>query len=767
MLSRLSIRKKLLLTIVLPLLAIVILVGFAYPTFQEVKVNGPQYKKIRDAKDLEADILPPPAFAVEAYLNARLLLDARTVGDVESRVAENKRLKTQFGERHNVWQSTLGANAEIRSTMGEAWTYGKKLFAAMDTDFIPAMQKATDPNSGVDQTQSRATAQQVFDQVLTPAYLSHKQAIDASVTLSRAQQVKLERDTSSLLRNRFSLLGGAALVVFALIALIGAAVTRSINRPIRLLTDSANATAKVELPLTVERIQSGEVDLDDHIANSPLAANRDELGELARAFDAMHDTAISLAANQAKIRRNVSDNLVNIGRRNQSLLKRTLGLITQMEQDERDSSKLEQMFRLDHLTTRMRRNAESLLVLAGGEPPVVRAKATDIAGVIRAALSQVEAYDRVDFGRVDEARIKGQAIGDVAHMIAELLENATYFSPPTTRVTIHGKQRLDGYLLVIVDDGVGMSADELEAANQKIANPQAFDQEPSKVLGHVVVGRLGQRYGIKIRLAESATAGVAAQIFIPPNVLDSDELVERANRQKAPVSANGLPQRQPQERSSSAEGPVSAPTYSPVENRPQETLPTRLESAAQPSSAPLARTQPAQAQSHFAQSQPQPQPQPQPYPQQSAHVPTPTMDTAPLPSRAKTVSQKPIPVPSSADIPTADLQPRVTKTGESRQLVQRVRGAQLPDTGPAAPQPIALEPRSAERVRGTLGALQRGSTLGRSAAPGTTTGPAQSPLSPQAHLRPQAPTHLQAPSHSAPSSAAAPAPAVDTEEFSS
>lgn len=777
MLSRLSIRKKLLLTIALPLLAIVILVGFAYPTFDEVRVNGPQYKKIRDAKDLEADILPPPAFAVEAYLNARLMLDATDPEEVSSRATENERLKKQFDQRHTVWQTTLGKNEEIRSTMGESWSYGKKLFASMETEFIPAMQLAT---TAAGNPEARASATKTFIQVLTPAYLSHKQAIDASVTLSNAKQVELEQDTSSLLRTRFSLLGGAAVLVFSLIALIGAAVTRSINRPIRMLTDSANTTANVELPLTVQRIQSGEASVDDHVSNSALSANRDELGELARSFDAMHDTAISLAANQAKIRRNVSDNLVNIGRRNQSLLKRTLGLITQMEQDERDSSKLEQMFRLDHLTTRMRRNAESLLVLAGGEPPVVRSKATDISSVIRAALSQIEAYDRVDFGRVDDARIKGQAIGDVAHLIAELLENATYFSPPTSRVTVHGKQRMDGYLLVIVDDGVGISAEELEAANKKIANPQDFDQEPSKVLGHLVVGRLGQRHGIKIRLAESATGGVAAQIFIPPSVLDGENIEERVRDGHDRSNVDALPQRKvtsqtspmesvagaPAARQSVAAGASQAPEARPRTFQPAQGQATQGQATPSPANPGIPNrpvTQTASLAPRTQQTSPSPsqlRQSPSEPPRVQGSAPGSIQTTTSLPARERPASQKPVPVPSSADIPNSELQPRITKTAESRQLVQRVRGAQLPDTGPAAQPSSQLEPLSAERVRGTLGALQRGSSLGRTVASNSQDGHGPTPES-QANSPSDALRTRVVSSHSATSSQP-----VDTEEFS-
>lgn len=653
MLARLSIRQKLLITIALPLIAIVALTAFAYPTFQTVKVNGPQYQKIRDAKDIEADILPPPAFAVEGYLDARLLIDSKSEKDVERIAKELQRLEGEFADRHNVWQNTLGAKDEIRSSMRDAREFGQQLFTLANKDLVASMRTAmTAPNES-DRDSALTDAKGLFEGELTSLYTAHKKAIDVSVELSNARQVALERETNTLLRDRFALLAFGAFAIFALISLIGAAVTRSINRPIRALTESANRTATVELPEVVERVQAGDTDIVVTASKSPFSTSTDELGNLARAFDSMHNTAVSLAADQASIRRNVSSNLINIGRRNQGLLKRTLNLISQMEQDERDASKLEQMFRLDHLTTRMRRNAESLLILAGGDPPRVWAQSTEIGEVVRAALSQVEAYDRVDFGRLDSTKLKGHAINDVAHLVAELVENATYFSPPTTRVTIHGKQRLDGYLIVIADDGVGMSPEELEQANFRIANPQAFDAEPSKVLGHVVVGRLAKRYEARVRLTENATTGVAAQVLLPLALLEGTELIEQIPEAFA----------QPDDRPTTSSHFVAPPA--PVMEMPARTIAPQLPSRA----------------------------------------PTPEM----APPRAT-------PVSNGNEVSNEELQPRVV--GGSPRLVQRVRGAQLPDTGPLhSDTPTSDAPRrSADELRGSLGALQRGSALGRSAA---------------------------------------------------
>jgi Histidine kinase-, DNA gyrase B-, and HSP90-like ATPase len=146
--------------------------------------------------------------------------------------------------------------------------------------------------------------------------------------------------------------------------------------------------------------------------------------------------------------------------------------------------------------------------------------------MVRSALGQIEAYDRVDIGHLDLARLRGNAIGDLSHLLAELLENATQFSPPKSRVSVFGKQRLDGYLLVISDDGVGMTVGEFERVNNVLNNPAEFDTEATKVLGHIVVGRLALRHGVRVRVTESATTGVAAQILIPRSLIEDDVPVE-------------------------------------------------------------------------------------------------------------------------------------------------------------------------------------------------------------------------------------------------
>jgi signal transduction histidine kinase len=539
MFSRLTIRTKLLMTVAFPLLAILALAGVAYPTFQTVKVNGPEYSKIRAAAELEADILPPDAYAIEAFLDAGLLVDASDAKRRKALVDDLARLEKLFRTLHTKWQGSLQKGDLLRTTMGDASAAGNRMFESINNELLPIVAQFSEKD-GATNAQFGSLAKTIYRKRLLPLFESHQHSIDKSVALAKAKRFSLEGDTKSFISLRLMILGLSGLAAFILIFLVSNAISKSIRKPIKALTDSAHHTASNELPQTVARIQAGgEVDTDS--VRSAFSSNTDEIGELARAFDSMHVSAVGLAAEQARIRRNVSDNLVNIGRRSQGLLKRNLSLLTKMENDERDSTKLEQLFRMDHLTTRMRRNAESILVLAGTESPKVWTTPMAIDQVIRASLGQIEAYDRVDLGNIDPCRVRGNPVGDISHVLAELLENATMFSPPTARVYVHGKQRVDGYLIVISDEGVGMTPEEFDRANHLLSNPAEFDREATKVLGHVVVGRIAARHRIRVRLTESATTGVAAQILLPRALLEDDAPIEQSPVVSRTVDA--LPQR--------------------------------------------------------------------------------------------------------------------------------------------------------------------------------------------------------------------------------
>ena len=242
---------------------------------------------------------------------------------------------------------------------------------------------------------------------------------------------------------------------------------RWITRPLRALADQAAEMAGQRLPAAVQEIL--ETPVNESVVHPEVEPVRvhagGEVHDVEVALNKVQDSAVSLAVEQATLRRNIADAYVNLGRRNQNLLSRQLEFITQLENDESDPETLEHLFRLDHLATRMRRNAESLLVLAGLAPPRTWSAPVAMGDVVRGALGEVEGYRRVRLRHVDDARVDGAAAADVSHVIAELVENALSFSPPDADVEVYGRRDDHGYVITIVDSGIGMHEEELERAN--------------------------------------------------------------------------------------------------------------------------------------------------------------------------------------------------------------------------------------------------------------------------------------------------------------
>jgi signal transduction histidine kinase len=337
-------------------------------------------------------------------------------------------------------------------------------------------------------------------------------------------------------------------VVLAVVA-VGVAVgvtwlvSRSITRPLRSLTGQATAMADHRLPEAVLDILDTPLGEDVEVPEvDPVAVHtRDEVSDVADALNTVQDSALDLAVEQAVLRRNIADSFVNLGRRNQNLLGRQLDFITELETNETNPDTLSNLFRLDHLATRMRRNAESLLVLAGVEPPRKWAAPVRLTDVIRAALGEVEDYQRVTVRGVEPATIVGAAAADLAHLLAELIENALVFSPPDQTVDIRGRNRHDGYTLAVIDSGLGMPPADMEAANRRLAGDESFTIAPSKYLGHYVAGNLAARHGITVHLDNSPGNGVTAAIGLPASLLTTDSPVEDQPPVRASQSADALP----------------------------------------------------------------------------------------------------------------------------------------------------------------------------------------------------------------------------------
>ena len=294
---------------------------------------------------------------------------------------------------------------------------------------------------------------------------------------------------------------------------------RSMVNPLTVLRNAANHAAERRLPSLVERLQRGEV-VDPRAAAEPIpVSSRDEIGQVADAFNSVHLVAAQVAGEQAALRKSIGDLFFNLARRNQSLIDRQLAVVDELELKEAEPERLEDLFRLDHLATRMRRNAENLVVLSGAEPPRRGRRPVALNDVVRAALAEVEDYTRVDIIPLADMALVGHAVSDVVHLLAELIENATEYSPPETKVHVAGHLTPTGYVLEIEDAGIGMSDEDLMEVNQRLLHPPAIDLTLSRTLGFYVVGRLATRYGIRVQLRHSWYGGTTALALLPRELL--------------------------------------------------------------------------------------------------------------------------------------------------------------------------------------------------------------------------------------------------------
>ena len=311
------------------------------------------------------------------------------------------------------------------------------------------------------------------------------------------------------------LLGLIALVVSIIVSI---RVGRSIVGRLRRLRGEALEMAGERLPTVVRRLQRGET-LDVDVETPPLEYGGDEIGQLGRAFNEVQRTAVQSAVEEAGVRRGINEVFLNIARRSQTLLHRQLALLDRMERRVTEPDELEDLYRVDHLATRMRRHAEDLVILAGAAPGRGWRNPVPLIDVVRGAISEVEDYKRIDITSIEASAVLGRAVGDVIHLLAELLENATSFSPPHTRVQVTGQILPNGYALEIDDRGLGMSPEAIDEANRKLAEPPDFDPSDSARLGLFVVAQLAHRHGIKVSIRASAYGGVTAVVLVPGELI--------------------------------------------------------------------------------------------------------------------------------------------------------------------------------------------------------------------------------------------------------
>jgi len=346
-------------------------------------------------------------------------------------------------------------------------------------------------------------------------------------------------DAASSARNRALLVLAFGALLVALLVLMGSMLSRTITRPLRRLTEVAIQVRDM-LPQMVERMATPGDGPGITMPEFEVGKN-DEVGQLARVFRDVNTTTLRVAEEQAALRASIAEMFVNVARRNHVLLSRQLSFIDQLERSEENPDTLENLFRLDHLATRMRRNAESLIVLAGVDSGRRLRRPMPLSDVIRTAVSEIERYDRVDLALQADPPMVGHVALSAAHLLAELLENATQFSNPDTRVITSTAFTARGVRITVTDLGLGMTWDEISDANQRIANPPMSDVVGSQRLGFYVVGRLARRLDATVELKPGRAQGTIVTIDLPPGLFVPGSVIEGHGLHNEPLEPSPQP----------------------------------------------------------------------------------------------------------------------------------------------------------------------------------------------------------------------------------
>jgi len=323
---------------------------------------------------------------------------------------------------------------------------------------------------------------------------------------------------------RLVLVGGAGLLAVVISSLLLLRFGNRIGRELTGLRGAARELANERLPSVVSRLRAGEdVDADAEAPPLKLRTKTKEVTETAEAFSAVQRTAVEAAVEQARLRTAVSLVFRSLSRRNQSLLQRQLKMLDEMERGTDDPEALEQLFRLDHLTTRMRRQAEGLIILSGAAPGRGWRQPVPVVEVLRGAIGEIEDYARVDLITDSPDFLQGAGVADVTHLLAELVENAVQYSPPSSRVQVRSGRVANGYVIEIEDRGLGIPSDTMAVLNDRLSRPPEFDLADTDQLGLFVVSRLAARHQVKVTLRTSGYGGTLAIVLLPHALVVSEE----------------------------------------------------------------------------------------------------------------------------------------------------------------------------------------------------------------------------------------------------
>ncbi|MEU9885323.1 nitrate- and nitrite sensing domain-containing protein [Sphaerisporangium sp. NPDC051011] len=345
--------------------------------------------------------------------------------------------------------------------------------------------------------------------------------VEKVLTTGGAKLVERARPIATGVVVRLALAGGLGLIAVIASIILAITTARALVQRLEELRAAALELAGRKLPNVVERLGHGE---DVNVAEEapPLATGNDAIGQVGQAFNTVQETAIRVAVEQAELRRSYRGILLSLARRTQSLVHRQLTILDAMERRETEPAELADLFRVDHLATRMRRNAENLIVLSGASPGRAWRRSVPMVDVVRGALAEVEDYTQVTLMPMGEAELAGRAIGDVIHLLAELIENAVSFSPPYASVQVSGQEVAKGYVVEIEDRGLGMTPEDLADANERITDPPEFKLSGTPRLGLYVVSRLASRHNIKVTLKASPYGGTTVVVLIPRELIDGD-----------------------------------------------------------------------------------------------------------------------------------------------------------------------------------------------------------------------------------------------------
>ncbi|EFL30537.1 histidine kinase [Streptomyces viridochromogenes DSM 40736] len=466
---------------------------------------------------------------------------------------------------------------------------------------------------------------------------------------------------------------GLAAVVASLV--ISVRIGRGLVVELVSLRNDALEIARRKLPEAMRRLRAGE-EIDVRAEAPPGPPAQDETGQVAEALGTVHRAALRAAVERAELASGISGVFVNLARRSQILVHRQLSLLDSMERRSDDPNELSDLFRLDHLTTRMRRHAESLIILSGAAPGRAWRTPVSLTDVVRAAVSEVEDYARVEVRQLPEAAVAGAAVADLTHLLAEIIENAAQFSPPHTRVRVTGEPVGNGYAVEVEDRGLGMGKETLAEANRRIAQSEALDLFDSDRLGLFVVSRLAARHDVKVHLRTSPYGGTTAVVLLPTALLPTGA-IEPSPGAAGPVRESAAPVRESEERAH-----ARVPDAAPYQDTVPDTVTTPTDRRALVAPVPAAADTPS-------------------------HTPTPGVATLRL--------HRPQEQPEGSD----DLPRRVRQAS----LAPQLRDERAEEPPPPAPRD---DRRTPELVRDRMAAYRDGWTRGGGRRPGraTTPGPA-------------------------------------------